>query len=100
MAALAQPLIVVFNPEEIDLLLFNIPITSNTIKASCTIVKGVGHDTNLGFSKRDKLPVEKGICHARMLSFLKKSEVNYKQVCKRKTSSNKNAQNVKDVSAS
>jgi hypothetical protein len=34
-----------------------------------------------------------------MLFFLKRSEINYEQVCKRKTSPNKNAQNVKDVSA-
>ena len=48
-AALFQPLVVLSESEKVDLFIFIVPVTPDTLKDSGAIVKGMGHNPNLGF---------------------------------------------------
>jgi hypothetical protein len=61
LATLAQSLIVLLESEEVYLLLIAIPVPSNSLKASGAVVKGMGHDANLGLGQRQELLLKKGI---------------------------------------
>jgi hypothetical protein len=60
-AASFQTLVVLFEAEDVSLLLFGVPVTTDAFEDSGAIVDAVGHYPYLGFFQRDNLILKKGV---------------------------------------
>jgi len=54
-AASCKSFVVLFEPENVGLLLFVVPVTPDPLEDTGTIMKGMGHYPYFGFLKRDEL---------------------------------------------
>jgi hypothetical protein len=54
-AALLEPLIMLFQAEDIYLFFLFVPITPDALEDAGAVMESMGHNTNLSFTKRNKL---------------------------------------------